>query len=134
MALTRDEPVPHNEGDFNDLPVAATTLVFEGSVVSVSAAGFASNYSGTDTIFGGISVKRADNSAGANGDKRVRVRRGIFYVTVTLSGAAQANVGDSLFASDDNTFTLASTGNLLVGTISDLVGTDKVRVKMETNV
>ena len=132
MALSKNEPFAFKEGEYNDLPVLASTKVYEGAVVSVTAAGFAKGYAGTDTIFGGIAQAEANNSAGASGDINVQVRRGQFYGVVTLSSAADADAGDAIYASADDTFTKTSTSNLEVGKIVQVMATDKVLVQFNT--
>jgi len=134
MALALDTPRPFCEGDFGDHRVLNAVKIYEGAVVSITAAGYAKGYAGTDTIFAGIAVKQADNSSGAAGAITVKCRRGIFFAEVTLASAAQTDVGTTIYASDDGTFTLTSTSNLAVGVISRLAGTNLVEVKFATAV
>src|SRR6185369_17453548 len=110
MALAADVNRPILEGAFADHPVKGSTRIYEGAVVSITDAGFAVGYAGTDTLFAGFADRQADNSAGADGAVAVRVRRDVHYRQVTLAGAAQADVGDPIYADhDDGTFTLDAT-------------------------
>jgi hypothetical protein len=134
MALAADVNLPILEGAYADHPVLNAVKIYEGAVVSITAAGYAKGYAGTDTLFAGFADRQADNSGGAAAAINVRVRRDVHYRQVKLSSAAQADVGDALYASDDGTFTKTSTSNLKVGTIHAFVGTDTVIVRVEPNV
>lgn len=131
MALSQDTTLPILEGDFADHPQETNTVVFEGAVISVTAGGFARPAVGTDPFFAGIAAAPSNNNPGAAGDKKVKVRRNIHFRQVALSGAAQADVGTALYASDDGTFTLVVTSNLLVGKVHALVGTNTIIAKLE---
>jgi hypothetical protein len=118
--LTKDTPrVFENTGpiDFNDLP-ASNVAIYEGSAVSI-ASGYARQLNTSDTTdgFAGFCEKACDNSAGSAGDKNVRVRsRGYVKLSVT-NVSAVTNVSDAVYASDGNTFTTASTGNIQIGKV-----------------
>lgn len=131
MALSADTVLPILEGEYADHPVLASTKIYEGAVVSITAAGYAKGYAGTDTLFAGIAFRQADNSSGASGAIKVKVRRDVHYRQVTLASAAQADVGTALYASDDGTFTLTSTDNLLVGKVHAYVTTNTIIAKLE---
>lgn len=80
MALTKDHNTTRKENDLASYGVAADVKIFAGSMVCLNAAGYA--VPGTDTAglrFVGVAREYVDNTAGANGDKSVLVRRdGIF--------------------------------------------------------
>lgn len=143
MALAANVNLPILEGAYADHPVKGSTKIYEGAVVSITDAGFARGcVPDTDTLFAGIADRQADNSSGADGAITVRVRRDIHFRQVTLAGAAQADVGDPVYAHDDGTFTLDATfdvdldtfDNLPVGTIHALVGADTVILRVAPNV
>ena len=115
MALTQNTPRAYEEGFMNDLPVKASSKIYEGSLVGKSS-GYARALVAGD-VFMGIAARGADNSAGANGDINVRVRKnGTIQVAVT-GVTAVTDEGATVYASDDGTFTLSSTGNSVVGKI-----------------
>jgi len=85
MALTtdavRNRMGESAEPEFFDIPVAASTVIYNGALVCYNAAGYATK-GAVATTLKALGVADAggtvDNSTGANGDKRVRVRRGVF--------------------------------------------------------
>jgi hypothetical protein len=105
--------------DFNDLPVKASTTIYEGSGVSL-ASGVARVLNVADTTdgFAGFADKRADNGSGADSDINVRVRSRGYVVLSVATASGVGNVNDAVYASDGNTFTLASTGNLQIGKVA----------------
>lgn len=133
MALTKDVDLPEVIGDYADIPVAAAVKIFQGSLVAVNAAGFAKLGATGDTFFAGVADKLADNSAGAAGDIRVRVKRSIQFRVMTLSGAAQADIGDLLYATDENTITKTASTNLPIGRVHAYLTTDTIIAKLEPN-
>lgn len=103
---------------WNDLPQAAEKS-YEGSAMSVNASGYSRMLNVADTVegFAGILEKTSDNSAGAAGDRNVRLRqKGIAKLTV-VGASAVTNLNDAVYASDGNTFTLSSTGNIQIGKV-----------------
>jgi hypothetical protein len=101
--------------DLNDLPVVAADIIYEGAAVGDSA-GLARPLVALDA-FMGFAERQCDNSAGAASAKNVRVRsRG--FVSLSVTGAASADDhGATVYASDDDTFTLTSTSNSSIGKV-----------------
>lgn len=116
-ALTRDTILPRSEGDFADFPVAAATKIFEGALVGIDASGFAINLASSEEQFVGVAHAIVDNTAGANGDLFVKVRRDQQIREVALAGAVQADVGKTLFATDNATFSLTASGGTPIGRV-----------------
>lgn len=108
----------------------ANVKVFKGSNLNFNAAGFAKKASDTAAeTFAGVAVETVDNSAGVAGAVEVRVwRRGVSSMACT--GAAQAWVGQKVYAVDDNVVALAATttNDVLVGTVVSFVSATEVRV------
>lgn len=100
---------------FEDIPVIASDIIYEGAAVGESSStGTARPLVGGDTFFG-FAVRRADNSSGSAGDIRVRVMTS-GEVKLPITNVDNINdLGDTVYASDDNAFTLASTGNTAIG-------------------
>jgi hypothetical protein len=107
------EPAPV----FNDLPVVASDIIYEGAAVGDNASGYMRPLSGGDP-FRGFAARRVDNSSGSAGDKSVLLRsNGIVSLAVT-SAAAVTDVGAIVYASDDDTFTLVGgTGKTAIGKV-----------------
>ena len=101
----------------NSLAVIASDIIYRGAAVGESSStGTFRPLAAADT-FAGFAEAKADNSSGSAAAINVQVRqRGIVKLTVT-GGAANANVGEKVYASDDDTFTTTSSGNSLIGKI-----------------
>jgi hypothetical protein len=118
--LTKDTPRVFEQCGteiFNDLP-ASNVAIYEGSAVSLSS-GYARQLNTSDTTdgFAGFCEKVCDNSAGSAGDKNVRVRSRGFVKLSVATASGVGNISDAVYASDGNTFTLASTGNIQIGKV-----------------
>lgn len=135
-ALTKDRAVPAHGGDWGqgpnsyaDLPVAASTAIYKGGFVGLSATGYLERYvsSATGTALTGKRyvgiAQEAIASQTADGDKKCRVQIA-GYFRHALSGVAVGDVGKPVFASDDNTLSIVSAGNSLVGRIVEYNATD----------
>ena len=114
------------EGVLVDVALAAVQ-VYKGSILSFNAAGYADVADASET-FAGVAMESVDNSAGAAGDKAVRVwRSGV--VELNCAAATQATVGKEAFVTDDNTvhFTPAL-GLIPIGIVVGYVSATAVRV------
>ena len=89
----------------NDLPVIASDIIYEGAAVGDNASGHCRPLVSGDP-FRGFAARRVDNASGAAGAKAVVLHQsGI--VTLAVTGAsAVTDVGRSVYATDDDTFTL----------------------------
>jgi hypothetical protein len=106
--LAADAPRDILLGDFNELPVIATDIIFQGATVGDNGSGYARPLVSGDP-FRGFADLKADNSAGSAGDVYVSCRRrGLIQLSVT--SVAITDVGRPVYASDDNTFALAGIG------------------------
>lgn len=132
MALSADTPRVYELGDINSLPVKASWKVFEGAAVGIDAAsGYARGLCAGDA-FKGFAERTADNSAGSNGDVRVRVlTKGI--VKLAIANAAITDVDKPVYASDDGTFTLTASTNSYVGKIVRWEATGVVLVAFDAS-
>ena len=105
------------QGDREDYPVIASDIIYEGSAVGENGSGYARPLVAADPFLG-FAVSKADNSAGAAGDKDVTVRvKGSVKVAVVGATAITANDRPLVYASDDDTFTLTSTSNTEIGVL-----------------
>jgi len=99
-----------------DLPVVASDIIYGGAAVGENGSGYFRPLVAVDP-FAGFALLRADNSAGSAGDVNVHVRaKGIAILDVT-GVTAVTDEGSTVYASDDNTFTLTSTSNTAIGKI-----------------
>ena len=131
MALSADVQLPVLKGDFADQPVLASMTIYEGAVVSITAAGYAKGYAGTDTVFAGICDSKADNSLGSSADIKVKIRRDEHIRRVTLASVAIGDAGNAVYASDDATFTQTKGSNLRVGRIHAYIAANTCYIKVE---
>lgn len=103
--------------DYNEIPMIATDIIYGGAAVGESSsAGTARPLVGGDNFLG-FCDERADNSTGAASAINVKVKhRGVVKLSVTgVSSTAQ--VGDTVYASDDDTFTLTASGGSSIGKV-----------------
>lgn len=115
---------------FNDLPAVASDIIYEGSAVGDNASGAARPLVAADP-FMGFAYKRCDNSGGAAGAKNVRVRsKGIVQLAVTgVTGVGDH--GETVYASEDTTFTLTSTSNTAIGKVHRWISSTSCMVAFE---
>jgi hypothetical protein len=123
-ALTRDRATPYREGIEIEYPVAANTKIYAGSLVCISAAGYAVPAADTSGYrFAGVAMEQVDNS---DGGQSVRLRRaGVFeFDAVSIT---QDMVGVAMYAADDHTFDDAAgpTNDIKVGQLVKYVSATK---------
>lgn len=110
-----------NLGSAVQYPIVATDILYRGSAISRNSSGDARPLSTSDSVFLGFNDANADNNTGSAGDKLVEVYvEGEVLLSVT-SVNDDDDVSSTVYASDDDTFTLASTGNLAVGKVMQWV-------------
>ena len=116
--LAKDAPRSWEIGleEYNDLPVIASDIIYEGAAVGKNGSGYSRPLEAGDR-FQGFCTEKADNSAGSAGDIDVRLKsKGRIKVAVT-GVTSVADEGKRVYASDDDTFTLTSTSNSEIGSI-----------------
>ena len=89
-----------------ELPVAASTHIYQGTLVCLNLSGYLVPASADPSLtVVGVAQEEADNSAGAAGALECPVERGAFYLTNSSSTAAvsEADIGRIVFAVDDLT-------------------------------
>jgi len=122
---------PRNYGAVSKVPgtapVIASDIIYEGAAVGESASlGTARPLVAGDTFLG-FAFRKADNSAGAAGDVKADLLA-MGVVELPIASVATADLGATVYASDDDTFTLSSTGNTAIGKIVEIVATGIARV------
>ncbi len=116
MALAADTPRKYELGNINELPVKASTKIYEGAAVGDDGAGYMRGLVAGDQ-FRGFAQRQADNSATAT-DGYINVKvitEG--KVQLTITGIAITDVGKPVYASADGTFTLTAGSNSLIGSV-----------------
>lgn len=112
--LSVDSPRSYSLGDLSDYPVIASDIIYDGAAVGlVAGTGHARPLVAGDQ-FVGFAIDKADNSGGGAAAINVRVRaKGIAQLSV--SGAVITDVGQPVYASDDDTFTFNPASGSFVG-------------------
>ncbi len=127
MALTAGFPVARrgtSRGNDFGYPVAAGEKVFRGGICALTAAGaIVRPQTAGALIPAGVADRDLDNTASAAVSSiSVVPQRGCFALTVP--GATAANIGASVYATDDGTLTLAVPGAGFIAAIGTLSGID----------
>lgn len=125
--LAVDKPRAMELGERNDVPVVATDIIYEGAAVGVvDASGHARPLVGGDRFIG-FAVAKCDNSAGLAAAKNVRVVQS-GKVQLPVSGAVITDVGQPVYATDDDTFAFNPVGGTFIGTVIRYVSSGVVIV------
>jgi len=131
-ALADAIEVAEKDGVIHAAPVAVD-IIYRGALVVYGTAGFLEPAAtGAGVIFAGIAEETVDNSAGSAGDLVCRYKKEGIYL-LTGAGLAQSDVGEQVYASDDQTITKTSTNNAAVGKIVEYVSATQVWVKLDRN-
>lgn len=117
--LAADKPrVFENQGDhpvYNSLPAITNDILYAGSAIGISS-GYARPCTTSDE-FAGFCVEKCDNTGGASGAKDVKVLA-TGYVKLAVTGvSAVTHINDAVYLTDDDTFTLTSSGGLQIGKV-----------------
>jgi hypothetical protein len=115
-ALATDSNRIYELGDINQVPVKGSSIIYQGAAVGGHSSGYARSIANGDKFLG-FADEHIDNLGGGDGLKTVRVRkRGA--ILLDISGVALGDIGKSVYATDDNTFTLSDTNAVYIGQIS----------------
>lgn len=131
MAVTANQVIEKREGR-RSYPVAASVHIYEGTLVFLTAAGYATDVTATGVNgFVGVAVGEQDNSSGSAGDLTVEVwAEGEFVLQGT--GFAQADVGSKVYAEDNYTVGVSiSTASVPIGMVTEYVSGTKIRVDID---
>jgi hypothetical protein len=132
MALSADFNYVEQEGKLLAMPVVASDIIYKGSLCKINAAGFLAPCAPeAGSTFAGIAIEQCDNSAGAAGDKTVRVQN-VGAVELVGAGLTQADVGSKVYATDDGVITITegTTSKQIVGVIVKFISATSVLVKL----
>ena len=134
MAVTANQPVKRQgrDGNLVSIGVAATKILYEGTLCYLDAGGDASDVINTDVgRFVGIVRQKVDNSGGADGDETVECwTDGTFELTMSSASLVAADVGKTVYGVDN--FSISETGadQPEVGVIRKVISTTKALVEI----
>ena len=128
--LTQERDTQRRNGDQASYPVAAAARIFAGAIVCISTAtNFATRGATATTLKAvGVADVTIDNTAGANGEQRVPVRRdGWFPFANSAAGdlIVLGDVGSDCFIVDDQTVAKTNGTNTrsVAGKVRDVTAT-----------
>jgi len=115
----------------NEIPVIAADIIYDGAAVGIVAGtGHARPLAAGDR-FAGFAEAKADNAAGAAAAIRVRVvERGKIQLAVT--GAVITDLGQPVYASDDDTFVFLPVAAAFIGFVHRFVSAGVAIVAFDT--
>ncbi|WP_226946329.1 hypothetical protein [Roseobacter sp. TSBP12] len=99
-------------------PVAAATIIYNGSMVALDASGNAIPAIPAGTVMRGVATEGVDNSDGVAGDASVPIERGPFVVANDGS-VDRTHIGTDVYVVDDNT--VGAVGTLVAGKCLDVL-------------
>jgi hypothetical protein len=128
--LAANKPRAYELGDRNELPVIASDIIYEGAAGgAVVGTGHARPLVAGDR-FVGFAEAKADNSAGAAAAINVRtVSKG--EIELTVSGAVMTDIGQPVYATDDDTFQFSPVGGTFIGFVKRFVSAGVVVVAFD---
>jgi hypothetical protein len=118
-------------GQVNEFPIIANDIVYEGAAVGkVKASGHVWPLV-FGNIFVGFAEQKCDNTGGAAAAKTVRVvTKGTIQLSV--SGAVVTDVGQPIYATDDDVFVFLPTGGVFVGFVKRFISSGIVEVQFDS--
>jgi len=118
--LATNTPRDYELGVRNHLPVIAADIIYEGAAVGVvDASGHARPLTAADR-FAGFATRKADNSAGAAAAINVEVVQS-GEIVLAVTGAVITDIGQPVYATDDNTFVFLPVGAVFIGYVKRFV-------------
>ncbi|MHB1059814.1 MAG: hypothetical protein ACYC0F_18215 [Rhodanobacter sp.] len=106
MALAADRNTPMKDGELISVPVATNVKIYAGGLVAANATGFATPGAVATTLtYLGRAEEYVDNTGGADGAKKVSVRRNkaFKFKNAAADLVAQADLGKTCYIVDDET-------------------------------
>lgn len=131
--LAANKPRAFELGARNHFPVIASDIIYEGAAVGlVDGTGHARPLTTADK-FAGFAVAQADNSLGAAAAINVEVVKS-GEIQLAVSGAVITDVGQPVYASDDDTFVFNPASGPFVGLVKRFVSSGYAVVEFNAGV
>lgn len=132
MAVAANQVTKRQDGCMKKAPVAASTTIYEGTLVFTNATGYADDDTASGVNrFAGVARDQVDNSSGSAGDKYVELwTDGVFRLVG--SGFTQADVQKDVYASDNYTITTTPGPSAVrIGKCEQYISTTVLAVKID---
>jgi hypothetical protein len=122
MALSADAPRTYTDVRLVESaqPVQASTTIYAGGALSRDSGGEVGPLAASEA-FAGFARKKADNSSGSAGDVNAAVYDSGEIELVVTGVGDNDDIGDVVYATDDNTFTLTASGGVAIGRVAQIV-------------
>lgn len=140
-AASADRQAYRKPGDYVQYPVIATDIIYNGTLIAnnighATEGGYAKPMENEQfNVFLGVADEKVDNSAGAAGAKNVKVWKTGSFIFDFNGTPVAADIGKQVYAVDDKTVGLAGAAatsyEIFVGTITEIVSTTQVRVRID---
>jgi hypothetical protein len=131
MALTKNIQPTYELDDINEMALAASSTVYLGSAVGQVATTQTCRALVAADKFLGFAIDQYSDTLDT-GNARFKTK-GMRELTVTGLASTTA-IGTSVYASDDNTYTLTSTSNSLIGKVHRVLpGATKAIVRFDAD-
>lgn len=117
MALSTSKSRSYTVDDNHiiDFPFEATSTAYQGSAIGDNGSGYAQALAAGDPFLGFCLFNDVTGGSAA-GDVKVKIaEEGYLHNVTVTNGTAQSLAGDTVYMSDDDTFTVASTSNSAIG-------------------
>ncbi len=131
--LAANKPRAYELGNRNHLPVIGADIIYEGAAVGVVVGTGHARPLAAGDVFGGFAEATADNATGAAAAINVQVvKSGEIQLAVT--GAVITDVGQPVYATDDDTFVFNPVGAVYIGLVKRFVSAGVVVVEFNAGV
>lgn len=131
--LAANKPRSFELGRTNTLPVIAADIIYEGAAVGMVVSTGHCQPLAAGNLFVGFAERKADNSAGAAAAINVDlIKSG--QVQLSVTGAVITDVGQPVYATDDDTFVFSPVGGVFVGYVKRYVSSGVVVVEFDAGV
>ncbi len=132
LAANKERRYTLTQLDFNELPAIGADILYWGSAAGlVAATGYVRPLVAGDR-FAGFFDAKADNSAGSSGDINANLRaRG--RIQLSVAGAVITDVGQPVYATDDDTFVFSPVGASFIGFVHRYVSAGVVIVAFDVD-
>jgi len=128
--LAADTPRVYEGGSRNEFPVIASDIIYEGAAVGIVPASGHARPLAVGDRFAGFCEQNADNSSGSAAAINVRVVED-GKIKLSVTGAVITDVGQPVYATDDNAFTFNPVGAVFIGFVHRFVSAGVVMVAFD---